>query len=139
MWNILVGIFFIIGGLSGELVLRGTNSSIALVVVGIVLVILGIVKLINKNENIGILNDEEEETKPTIEEHKVIDEKLVVYNKTHESLGILTELETDSRLLVNLSNSYDRFYKVQLADGQSGYILKTAKLLKTETAPILTV
>jgi hypothetical protein len=135
MWNILVGIFFIIGGLSGELVLRGTNSSIALVVVGIILVILGIVKLINGNNEII---DNEEETKPTIEEYKVIDEKLVVYNKTHESLGILTEMEIDSRLLVNLNNSYDRFYKVQLSDGQSGYILKTSKLLKTEAASVLT-
>jgi hypothetical protein len=137
MWNILVGIFFIIGGLSGELVLRGTNSSIALVFVGIILVILGVVKMINGNDNNEII-DNEEETTPTIEEYKVIDEKLIVYNKTHESLGILTEMEIDSRLLVNLNNSYDRFYKVQLSDGQSGYILKTSKLLKAEAASVLT-
>jgi hypothetical protein len=137
MWNSLVGIFFIIGGLSGELVLRGTNSSIALVFVGIILVILGIVKLINGNDNNEII-DNEEETKPTIEKYKVIDEKLVVYNKTHESLGILTELEINSPLMVNLNNSYDRFYKVQLSDGQSGYILKTSKLLKAETTSVLT-
>jgi len=45
MGNVFIGIFFIIGGLSGEFVLRGTNSSALLVVVGIGLVIWGIYKL----------------------------------------------------------------------------------------------
>jgi len=45
MYNILIGIIFIIGGASGQLVLRGTNSSDALIFVGIGLVIWGIIQL----------------------------------------------------------------------------------------------
>ncbi len=41
MWNLLIGAFFIIGGLSGKMVLVGTNSSGALVVIGIVLCLWG--------------------------------------------------------------------------------------------------
>lgn len=48
MWNILLGIVFIVGGLSGNLVLRGTHSSVALVVVGIGLVIWGIIQKANR-------------------------------------------------------------------------------------------
>lgn len=50
MWNIVIGIIFIIGSLSGHLVLRGTNSSGALLVVGIGLVIWGVVS-VAKNSN----------------------------------------------------------------------------------------
>lgn len=50
MWNIIIGIIFIFGGLSGQLVLRGTNSSGALVVVGVGLVIWGGVKMSKKVE-----------------------------------------------------------------------------------------
>jgi hypothetical protein len=42
MLNILFGIIFIIGGLSGDMVLVGTDSSGLLVLVGVVLVIWGI-------------------------------------------------------------------------------------------------
>jgi hypothetical protein len=49
MWNIIVGIVFIIGGLSGQLALRGTNSGPALAVLGGVLVIWGIVQVVKKN------------------------------------------------------------------------------------------
>ena len=49
MVNIIIGIIFIIGGLSGSLVLRGTNSSGGLVVVGIGLVIWGIIKTVKKS------------------------------------------------------------------------------------------
>lgn len=41
MWNILIGIFFIIGGLSGNFVLRGTDSSQWLVVLGVGLALFG--------------------------------------------------------------------------------------------------
>ena len=34
MWNLILGIIFIIGGLSGKLALIGTNSGGALAVVG---------------------------------------------------------------------------------------------------------
>ena len=45
MWNIIIGIIFIIGGLSGKLALIGTQSGYALAAVGAGLVIWGIVQL----------------------------------------------------------------------------------------------
>jgi hypothetical protein len=45
MWNILVGIIFIIGGLTGNLALIGTNSGIALAIVGFGLVGWGVYKM----------------------------------------------------------------------------------------------
>jgi hypothetical protein len=41
MLTILLGILFIIGGLSGQLVFIGTNSGVLLAVVGLILVIWG--------------------------------------------------------------------------------------------------
>ncbi len=46
MWNIIIGILFIAGGLSGQLALRGTDSGGALAAVGGGLVIWGIVQLV---------------------------------------------------------------------------------------------
>ena len=50
MGKIIVGILFIIGGASGEFVLRGTNSPEALIVVGFILVIIGIVQIVSKKK-----------------------------------------------------------------------------------------
>ncbi len=46
MANIIIGILFIIGGLSGQFTLVGTNSSGGLVVVGFLLVGWGIFKMV---------------------------------------------------------------------------------------------
>ncbi len=48
MINIIIGIIFIIGGLSGRLALLGTNSGVALAVVGGILVVWGIVQMVKK-------------------------------------------------------------------------------------------
>jgi hypothetical protein len=45
MFNIILGIVFIVGGLSGKLALIGTNSGPALAVLGVVLVVWGVVQL----------------------------------------------------------------------------------------------
>jgi hypothetical protein len=45
MWNIVLGGIFVVGGLSGNLSLRGTGSGAALAVVGGVLILLGVVRL----------------------------------------------------------------------------------------------
>lgn len=42
MWSILIGILVILGGLSGQLVLRGTNVSWPLVLIGLFLVVRGV-------------------------------------------------------------------------------------------------
>ncbi len=46
MWNIIIGVVFIAGGLSGNLALRGTQSGEALAVLGVVLVIWGGVQVV---------------------------------------------------------------------------------------------
>ena len=48
MWNIIIGLVMIIGGATGQLSLRGTNSSIALVVLGAVLLAWGIYSKVRK-------------------------------------------------------------------------------------------
>ncbi|HEY3320614.1 MAG TPA: hypothetical protein VGP72_09130 [Planctomycetota bacterium] len=50
MRNIVVGVIFILGGLSGQLALRGTDSSIGLAVVGFVLVGWGIYQVTQSDE-----------------------------------------------------------------------------------------
>jgi hypothetical protein len=42
MWNIIWGVLCLAGGASGQLALRGTNSSGALMAVGGVLILVGI-------------------------------------------------------------------------------------------------
>lgn len=50
MWNIIFGVVFVIGGLSGQLALIGTNSSGALVVVGLLMAGYGVYQVTRKNE-----------------------------------------------------------------------------------------
>ena len=50
MWNIVIGIVFIIGGLSGGMALRGTNSGGALAVVGVLLLLWGVIQLARRSE-----------------------------------------------------------------------------------------
>lgn len=49
---IVTGVLFLIGGLSGSLVLRGTGSSGALALIGVVLLVMGVVSL-NKQDGHG--------------------------------------------------------------------------------------
>jgi hypothetical protein len=48
MVKIIIGVVFIIGGLSGKLVLAGTNSGLALAGFGAVLVLWGIARLMSR-------------------------------------------------------------------------------------------
>lgn len=50
MWNIILGIIFIIGGASGKLVLIGTDSSTALMVIGAGLCLWGIFQLVKARQ-----------------------------------------------------------------------------------------
>lgn len=45
MWNIIIGAIFIIGGISGKLALRGTNSTIGIAVFGAVLLVWGLIQV----------------------------------------------------------------------------------------------
>jgi len=51
MWNIIIGIVFIIGGSTGNLALRGTESGPALAVLGGVLLIWGIVQVVRRRQS----------------------------------------------------------------------------------------
>lgn len=51
--NIIFGGIFIVGGLSGKLALRGTNSTAALVGVGVVLLIIGVVRVVQSRSSAG--------------------------------------------------------------------------------------
>ena len=53
LFNIGLGIFMIFGGLSGHLVLKGTNSSEALVVVGLVVLGLGFFRMFSQPAGAG--------------------------------------------------------------------------------------
>ena len=46
MWNIVIGIVFIVGGLSGKLALIGTNSGEALAALGAGLLVWGVVQMV---------------------------------------------------------------------------------------------
>jgi len=48
MVKIIIGVVFIIGGLSGKLVLVGTNSGMALAIFGLVMVVWGIARIASR-------------------------------------------------------------------------------------------
>ena len=50
MGNIIFGLIFIVGGLSGKLALIGTNSGPALAALGAVLLVIGLVQVSKKRE-----------------------------------------------------------------------------------------
>lgn len=50
MGNILFGVIFIVGGLSGKLALRGTDSGPALAALGAGLLIWGIVQVVKQKQ-----------------------------------------------------------------------------------------
>jgi len=49
MWNIIIGVVFVAGGLSGQMALRGTQSGPALAVLGGVLIVWGLVQVAGRN------------------------------------------------------------------------------------------
>ena len=53
MAKIIIGLVMVIGGLSGNLVLVGTDSGAALAVLGGVLIVWGIVKMVRQKQNSG--------------------------------------------------------------------------------------
>jgi hypothetical protein len=48
--NIVIGIIFIVGGLSGKLALIGTNSGVALAAVGCILIGIGIFRIVKSKK-----------------------------------------------------------------------------------------
>ena len=50
MWNIIIGLIFVAGGLSGKIALRGTQSSGAIAVVGGLMVAYGIFQVVQQRK-----------------------------------------------------------------------------------------
>jgi len=48
--NVVIGVVFIVGGLSGKLVLIGTNNGPALALLGLVLVVIGGLRIMKSNQ-----------------------------------------------------------------------------------------
>jgi len=46
--NIIIGLVFIVGGLSGGMVLRGTSSGVGLAVIGVCIAGLGVYRVANR-------------------------------------------------------------------------------------------
>jgi hypothetical protein len=53
MIKIIIGVVFIIGGLSGKMVLIGTNSGGALAAFGAVLIVWGVINLVRRKQRSG--------------------------------------------------------------------------------------
>lgn len=47
--NIIIGVIFIIGGLTGKLALVGTHNGPALAVVGVILILLGVFRVVRQS------------------------------------------------------------------------------------------
>ena len=53
MWNLIIGLVFVIGGLTGKLALLGTDSSTALAVFGAVLIVLGLSQIRSRKKTVN--------------------------------------------------------------------------------------
>jgi hypothetical protein len=53
MVKIIIGIVMVVGGLSGNLVLIGTNSGVALAGLGVVLIVWGIARMVAAKKSSG--------------------------------------------------------------------------------------
>ena len=76
MWWILSGIAAILGGSSGRFVLRGTNSTSALIIAGVVMIIIGIIQMATKGSK-----------KPAVEPTKVQTDTLLAEIKNSVPLA----------------------------------------------------
>ena len=51
MWNIIIGAVFLIGGLSGRIAIRGTDSTVGASILGGVLIVWGIIQMVRANSS----------------------------------------------------------------------------------------
>ncbi|PYS93374.1 MAG: hypothetical protein DMF64_04995 [Acidobacteria bacterium] len=116
--NIIVGIVFIIGGLSGQLVLIGTNSGELLAVVGVGLIVLGVIKIAKGGGSA-------QRPKIKIGNQAVVRQEAVVYTAQDSHSQPLTKLGAGSRVaVVAAAETNDVLWvRVKLSDGQQGYML----------------
>ncbi|MDR0232194.1 MAG: hypothetical protein LBI82_08765 [Dysgonamonadaceae bacterium] len=113
IFNLIISIIFIIGGLSGGLVLRGTNSSGALVIVGFVFLSISIYRLATNGQN----QTEEEEVNVNIpnstpSEHIQRATELIEQGMGRET--IFETLKSDGLVGKEISDAYYYAYNIYL-------------------------
>lgn len=127
MRTIIGGVILIIAGLSGMFVLRGTGSSAALAVVGVIVVIIGIIQM-NRNSlnKPGARKDGEDMC-------TVITEQLHVYKAPDLAIGLSTILSVGTTFLIDFSMDWGEFYQIRFNNNSEiGYIIKTSKILRNK-------
>jgi hypothetical protein len=119
--NIIIGIVFVIGGLSGSLVMRGTGSGGALAVLGVILIVLGIFKMAKGSGG----GDAPAHPKMKAGGKAVVQSDTVVYKERDSKSQPLTKLAPGSEVgIVEASEINDvQWVCVKLVDGQQGYVL----------------
>jgi len=117
--NIVVGVVFIIGGLSGQLVLIGTNSGELLAVVGVGLIVWGVIKMAKGGGSTT------ERPKITAGKQAVVKQEAVVYTDKDSLSAPITKLAPGSKVeIVASSETNDVLWvTVKLPDGRQGYML----------------
>lgn len=67
MFNIIIGLVFLIGGLTGRLALRGLNSPGLLAAIGAVLIVWGITQVIRRRRSDAEFQQQREDRNPSPE------------------------------------------------------------------------
>jgi hypothetical protein len=97
---------------------------LAITGIGLYMIFANAVKLMLPNRRKKNKNEIEEGA------YYVKEEKMIVYSKTLESLGIMAELNIGDKFTLDPKTDFGRFYKVILVKGKVGYILKASKFSK---------
>ena len=117
--NIIVGVLFIVGGLSGQFVLIGTNSGELLAVVGVGLIVLGLIRMATGG---GSATE-----RPRIKagSQATVKQEAVVYTEMDSHSPPITKLASGSKVeIVASSETNDVLWvSVKLSDGRQGYML----------------
>lgn len=117
--NIILGVVFIIGGLSGQLVLIGTNSGVLLALVGVGLVVFGVIKMARGGESTP------ERPKIKAGSQATVNQEAVVYSDKDSLSAPITKLAPGSKVeIVASSETNDVLWvTVKLPDSRQGYML----------------
>jgi len=117
--NIIVGIVFIIGGLSGQLVLIGTNSGGLLAAAGVGLIIWGVIKMSTD----GGAAPAHPKIKPG--DQAVVNQEAVVYTAMDSLSPAVTKISPGTKVEVVAAQETNdvQWVGVKLPEGRQGYIL----------------
>ncbi len=75
MFNIIIGLVFVIGGLSGKLALRGFNSPELLAAIGAVMIVWGISQMVRRRRADAAYQQQRDEQNPSPEFNPPPDDK----------------------------------------------------------------